>query len=118
MSRPTLCIIHEGIGNYNAIAKIAMTDARLALANGWDVTCVAKRLDEELARQVQWLPLYVPPRLYFYKWVTARRFIRKALGGRTFDVIHAHQPQVADLADVFDCHYLSRMSFERDCKDN
>jgi glycosyltransferase involved in cell wall biosynthesis len=118
MSRPTLCIIHEGIGNYNAIAKIAMTDVLLALDNGWDVTCVAKRLDEELAKRVQWLPLYVPSRFYFYKWVTARRFIRKALGGRKFDVIHAHQPQVADLSDIFYCHYLSRMSWELGCKDN
>ncbi len=118
MSKPTLCIIHEGIGEYNAIAKIAMTDAYLALDNGWDVTCVAKRLDEKLAERVQWLPMHVPSRFYFYKWVTARRYIKKALGGRTFDVIHAHQPQVADLADVFYCHYLTRMSFEMGCKDN
>jgi len=118
MSRPTLCIIHEGIGEYNAIAKIAMADARLALDNGWDVSCVAKRLDEDLAKRVTWLPLYVPPRLYLYKWVTARRFIRKALGERKFDVIHAHQPQVADLSDVFYCHFISRMSWERGCKDN
>ena len=118
MSRPTLCIIHEGIGDYNAIAKIAKGDAECALDAGWAVTVVAKRLDEELQKKVEWLQLHVPSRVYLYKWLTARHYIRKALGGRSFDIIHAHQPQVADLADVFDCHYLSRMSHQRGCKDN
>ena len=37
----------------------------------------------------------------------------KRLDGRSFDVVHAHQPQAASLADVFQCHYLTRVAYER-----
>ena len=112
---PTLCMIFEAIGDYSAIAKVAMWGVRQALKAGWRVTVVAKLLDESLREEVEWLRLYVPPRLFFVQWVTARHFIRKALGGRRFDVVHAHQPQVADLADVFQCHFLTRIAYERKC---
>lgn len=115
MSAPTLCMIFEAIGNYSAIAKVAFGEVQLALNAGWKVTVVAKQLDESLQGQVEWLPLYVPPRGFLLKWVTARSFIKRALGDRTFDVIHAHQPQAASLADVFQCHFLTRVAFERKC---
>jgi glycosyltransferase involved in cell wall biosynthesis len=110
-------MIHEGIGDYNAIAKVAMVGAEIALEAGWEVSCVAKRLDENLAQRVHWLKLHVPSRIFLYKWMTARRYIKQALGGKTFDVIHAHQPQVADISDIFQCHFLTRMLFERKCTD-
>ncbi len=113
MAARTLCIVHEGIGPYNAIAKIAMSQVRAALEAGWRVSVVAKHLDESLRDHVEWLRLYVPRRLFFVQWVSARYFIREALRGRTFDVLHAHQPQVADLSDVFQCHFLSRVAAER-----
>ncbi len=113
--RPTLCVIFEAIGPYSAIGRVAMGDVRIALDSGWEVTVVAKRLHESLHGDVEWLHLYVPPRLFYLQWATARHYIRKALGDRKFDVVHAHQPQVADLADVFQCHYLTRAAFERDC---
>lgn len=112
---PTLCMIFEAIGPYSAIGKVAMSGVRTALDAGWRVTVVAKLLDESLRDEVEWLRLYVPPRLFFVQWVTARHFIRQSLGDRAFDVVHAHQPQVADLADVFQCHYLTRMAYERKC---
>lgn len=115
MAKPTLCLIHEGIGPYNAIAKIAMGQVRSALESGWRVTVVAKLLDESLRQEVEWLKLYVPPRLLLAQWMTARHFIQQALGGRQFDVVHAHQPQVAALADVFQCHFLTRAAHERGC---
>jgi glycosyltransferase involved in cell wall biosynthesis len=117
MTRPKLCVIHEGIGEYNAISKVAMAGAEVALEAGWDVSCIAKQLDEKLATRVTWLKLHVPSRLFFYKWMTARHYIQKALGGRTFDIIHAHQPQVSDLSDIFQCHFLTHMLFERQCTD-
>ena len=106
-------MIHEGISHDNAIARVAMTSVRMALEAGWQVTVVAKVLDESLRDRVEWLRLTVPPRGFFVQWVTARHFIQKALGGRTFDVVHAHQPQVAALADVYQCHFLSRVAAER-----
>ncbi len=113
MSKPHLCMIHEAIGNHSAIAKVSMNGVTAALDAGWKVTVVAKFLDESLHDRVEWLRLSVPRRLFFVQWITARHFIKKALGGRRFDLIHAHQPQVASLADVFQCHYLTRMAYLR-----
>jgi glycosyltransferase involved in cell wall biosynthesis len=111
----TLCVIHEAISSDSAIAKVAMAQVRIALEAGWRVSVVAKYLDESLRDRVEWLPLYVPRRAFAVKWLTARHFIRKAMGSRRFDCIHAHQPQVADLADVFTCHFLTRVAQERKC---
>jgi glycosyltransferase involved in cell wall biosynthesis len=33
-------------------------------------------------------------------------------------VVHAHQPQVAALSDIFQCHYLTRMAYERHSLEN
>ncbi len=112
-NRASLCVIFEAIGPYSAIGKVAMRDVQIALEAGWQVTVVAKFLDESLRDKVEWLRLYVPPRLFFVQWTTARAFIKSALRGRKFDIVHAHQPQVADLADVFQCHYLTRAAYER-----
>jgi glycosyltransferase involved in cell wall biosynthesis len=115
MDQPTLCIIHEAISNDSAIAKVAMRDVRIALDGGWRVSVVAKRLDPSLVDRVEWLKLFVPRRLFFVQWTTAAMFIRRALKGRRFDLIHAHQPQVANISDVFQCHFLTRVAWERRC---
>ncbi len=106
-------MIHEAIGNHSAIAKAAMRGVYAALDAGYDVTVIAKHLDEDLHDRVHWLHLLVPRRLFLVQWTTAGYFIRKALGGRKFDIIHTHQPQVASLADIFQIHYLTRMAFLR-----
>jgi UDP-glucose:(heptosyl)LPS alpha-1,3-glucosyltransferase len=113
--KPSLCVIHEVIGPNNAIAKIAMLHVQTALDAGWQVSVVAKILDSSLHDRVIWLPLTVPRRSFFLQWTTARHFIRRAIGDRKFDVIHAHQPQVADMSDVFSCHFLTRVAYERNC---
>lgn len=115
MSKPTLCMIHEAIGTQSAIAKITAASVRIALDAGYKVTVVAKLLDEEFHDRVEWLKLYVPPRLFFVQWTTAELFIRNALGPRRFDIVHAHQPQVAHLSDVFHCHFLTRPAYEKKC---
>lgn len=115
MARPTLCMVHEGIGNYGAIARVAMSGVRQALEAGWEVSVVAERLDESLQQQVEWLKLYVPPKVFLVKWVVARAMITRAMGGRQWDVVHVHQPQVASLADVMQCHYLTRAAYNYDC---
>jgi len=112
---PTICIIHEAIGDQGAIARVARAGVQIALDAGWRVSVVAKYLDPSLIGRVEWLKLYVPPRGFAVKWLTARVFISAALGGRRFDVIHAHQPQAASMADIFQCHFLTRASFERGC---
>jgi len=109
-------MIFEATGPYNAIGKIAMAQVEAALSAGWRVSVVAKRLHESLQDRVEWLKLYVPSRGFALQWLTARHFIRKALGDpRRFDVIHGHQPQIADLCDVFQCHFLTRAAHERGC---
>ena len=50
--QPTLCMIFEAIGPYNAIGRVAMDGIRAALDAGWRVTVVAKRLDESLQSKV------------------------------------------------------------------
>jgi len=116
MKPPSLCIIFEATGPYNAIGKIAMAQAEAALSAGWRVSIVAKRLSESLQSRVEWLKLYVPPRGFALQWLTARHFIRKALGDPSrFDVIHGHQPQVADLCQIYQCHFLTRAAHELNC---
>jgi glycosyltransferase involved in cell wall biosynthesis len=115
--RGSLCHIFEAIGPYNAIGRVAATGVRVALEAGFKVTVVAKYLHESLRSDVEWIRLYVPPRLYFVQWTTAGHFIRRALGTRKFDVIHSHQPQAASLSDVFQCHFLTRAAVERNCLD-
>jgi glycosyltransferase involved in cell wall biosynthesis len=110
-------MIFEAIGPYNAIGKVAVNSIRVALDAGYKVTVVAKRLDESLRREVEWLPLYVPPRLFYVQWITAGWFMRKTIGNRKFDIVHSHQPQAAYISDVFQCHFLTRMAYERDCFD-
>lgn len=92
-----------------------MGQIQAAINAGWKVTVVAKYVDVSLRDRVTWLPLTVPPRLFYLQWTTARHFIRGAMGNRKFDIIHAHQPQVADLSDVFHCHFLTRVAYERKC---
>jgi glycosyltransferase involved in cell wall biosynthesis len=108
-------MIHEAIGNQSAIAKVAMAGVKTALDVGWRVTVVAKLLDPSLQGDVEWLKMYCPPRGFALQWLTARMFINRALGDRTFDVIHGHQPQIASLCDVFQCHFLTRVAYERKC---
>ena len=107
-------MLAEMIGPYNAIAHIAMSEVEAALEAGWRVTVVAKWVHEALCRRVEWLKLYVPKRGFALKWLTGRHYIRKALGDSSrFDLIWGHQPQIADLCDVFNSHFLTRAVFER-----
>lgn len=115
MRAPHLCLIFEAIGDMGGIAKVAYEDVVNALQAGYRVTVVAQQLDARLRADVEWLPLYVPRRLFLLKWATARTFIRRAIGRRRFDLIHAHQPQAASMADVFTCHYLTQVAYERGC---
>jgi len=113
---PHLCMIFEATGRFNAIGRIAMAQTEAALDAGWRVSVVAHRLDEALLGRVEWLKLYNPPRGFAVKWLSARHFIKKAMGDPSrFDVIHGHQPQIADLCDIFHCHFLSRMAYENGC---
>lgn len=109
MSAPTLCMVYDAIGDSHAsIPNLAKWEVQQALEKGWQVTCVCRDLDESLRGHVEHLPLHIPPKAFAVKWLSARRNIRNAIGGRTFDVIHAHQPQIAALSDVMQCHFLTR----------
>ena len=108
-------MICEQIGGQASIGKIARQEVEFALNAGWQVTVVANYLDPVLQREVEWLRLYVPPRSFAFQWLSGRYWIKKALGTRTFDVVHGHQPQVADLTDVYQCHFLTRAAYERGC---
>lgn len=114
-SRPTLCMIFEAIGPYSGIGRVALSAVRVALEADYRVTVVAKRLDESLHGEVEWLPLYVPARFFLLKWTTAAKYMRQAIGDRTFDIVHSHQPQAAHMSDVFQCHFLTRIAAERNC---
>ena len=115
MEPPTLCIICEEIGGHASIGKIARQQVETALAVGWRVTVVANQLESGLRSEVQWLKLHVPRRSFAFQWLTGRHWIKKAIGKRTFDVVHGHQPQVADLCDVYQCHFSTRAAYEHHC---
>ena len=104
--------IADGRGS---IPHIALGYVKLALDAGWRVTCVAGDLDDSVRDRVEWLPLTIPPKGFLIQWLSARRNIRAAIGDRKFDVIHAHQAQIAALGDVMQCHFLTRVALERHC---
>ena len=113
--QPTLCMVHNTIGTQSSIAKIALWGVQQALNAGWQVTVVANDIDKSLLNDVEWLPLYVPPKAFLVQWLAARKTIQAALGTRKFDVLHVHQAQVAALADVMQCHFLTRVAYEQHC---
>lgn len=115
MEKPTLCMIFESVGGFNSIGKVARNGVLAALDAGWQVTVVANRLEDPLLGRVEWIKLYVPPRGFYIKWMTARYFLKRALGSRKFDVVHAHQPQHAAFSDIFHCHFLTRVAYEQNC---
>src|SRR5258708_33124426 len=94
MASPTYCMIFEATGPFNAIGRVAMDGIRIAQEAGYQVTVVARRLDERLQQEVEWLKMYVPPRLFYLQWVTAERFIKRALGGRRVELAATPPPQV------------------------
>ena len=115
MSRPTYCLIFESVNTTSGIGRVTMADLKIAMDANYQVAVVAQNLDMNLAKEVEWLPLYVPPRGFLLKWATARHFMKRAIGDRKFDIVHAHQPQAAAISDVFTCHFLTRVAKERNC---
>jgi glycosyltransferase involved in cell wall biosynthesis len=112
----TLCMVYDAIAEgHGSIPGIALGYVKAALNDGWQVTCIARDLDDSLRNEVEWLPLHVPAKAFLVQWLSARRNIRAALGNRQFDVLHVHQAQVAALADVMQCHFLTRAAYERGC---
>lgn len=109
----TLCMVHNNVDDRSSIGKVAKWGVEQALAGGWRVTVVARDLDASLVNDVEWLPLYVPPRLHLFQWLVARQTVRRAIGSRCFDIVHVHQPQIAAIADVMQCHFLTRSAYER-----
>ena len=98
-----------------SIPQVALGYVKVALEAGWRVTCVANDLDPSIKGEVEWLPLRIPPAGFLVKWLSARRNIQAALGGRRFDVMHVHQAQIASLGDLMQCHFLTRVALERHC---
>ena len=115
MREKSICVVYEMIGNQNSIAKIAMNTVLIALEAGWKITVVSKWLDESLRDKVEWLPLFRPNRIFLYQWLVARSAIKRAIRNRQFDIVHVWQPQVAALADVINCQFLTRAAYERHC---
>lgn len=113
---PTLCMVYDAISQgRGSIPQVALGYVKVALEANWRVTCVANDLDASIKDHVEWLPLQIPPAGFLVKWLSARRNIVAALGGRRFDVTHAHQAQIAALGDVMQCHFLTRVALERHC---
>jgi glycosyltransferase involved in cell wall biosynthesis len=113
---PHICIISESTGPYGAIGRVAHAEVEALLGAGWRVSVVANRLDPSLEGRVTWRRLYVPPAGFAVKWVTGRRWIRRAMGDPSqYDLVHGHQPQIADLCHTYRCHFLTRVAHERNC---
>lgn len=108
MSKPTLAVVHNNIDDRSSIGAIAAWDVRQALARGWEVVAVCRDLDPELAAQVRWQRLYVPPRSHLIQYALGRKTVARALRGHAPDVLLVHQPQLAAVADIWNVHYLER----------
>ncbi len=107
-------MIHNDFADTGAIARSAKWQAEIALDAGWDVTLVAAHVDPDLLPCVEHRALYVPPRIHLVQWLAARPTIRRAKGDRAYDLVVAHQPQVAALADVWHVRFLSRPNVDAD----
>jgi glycosyltransferase involved in cell wall biosynthesis len=112
-SPPTYCKVFEAVGDFSAIGRGAALDCRIMLDAGYKVTVVSKLIDSDLRKEVEWLPLTVPPRGFALQWLSARHFLLKARGKQPFDVVMAHQPQISDSCDIFQCHFLTRAAANR-----
>lgn len=107
-------MVYDSIASgHGSIPQLALAQVRRALDANWKVTCVCRDLEADLKREVEHLPLHVPRFVFAWQWLSARRNIRAALGGRSFDVLHVHQAQIADLGDVMQCHFLTRAAWQR-----
>lgn len=113
MAQPTYCKVFQAVGDFSAIARGTALDCRILLEANYRVSVVAQSIDPELKKEVEWLPLHVPKRGFAVQWLSARHFLKKALSNRQFDVVHAHQPQIYDQCDIFQCHFLTRAVAER-----
>lgn len=108
-----VCHIFEAVGNQSAIARAAMWGVKRSLDAGHEVTVVSHLLDESLLGQVEWLQTNALKRLFFLQYASARHWVKHALGARNFDIVHAQQAQICALADVMQCHFLTRVAYER-----
>jgi glycosyltransferase involved in cell wall biosynthesis len=114
-----VCVISETIAPINAIGRVAMSEVEALLERGFRVSVVAHTLEASLRSEVEWLKLYVPPRVFAAKWLTGRHWISRALGNRSrFDLVHGHQPQIVDWCDTYRCHFLTRVAHEKNCLAN
>jgi len=110
----TICVIHGGVDDDSAINRIAKHVVLGALDRGWRVTVLAQQLDVSLRNDVEWLRLYVPPRLHAVQWTSARSAVRWALRGRSFDAVVGWQAQLIGLLDVYNCQYISAAARDHD----
>jgi glycosyltransferase involved in cell wall biosynthesis len=107
-----VCVVHNNVDESSSIGKLASWAVETALSAGLHVTVVARDLDPALRPEVDWRPLFVPPRAHAVQWAVARRTIVHAMRGVRPDVMHVYQPQVAALADTWHVEYLSRPAIE------
>lgn len=112
MTAPHVVVVHNNIDDNSAIGKLARWAVQVGLEAGWRVTAVARDLDPALRSEVDWRPLYVPPRLHALQWAVAEPTVRRALRGCTYDVLHVYQPQLTGFADTWHVSYLSRAALE------
>lgn len=109
---PHVAIVHNNIDGNSAIGKLARWAVQVGLEANWRVTAVARDLDPDLAAEVDWRPLYVPPRLHAVQWSVAEPTVRRALRGSAAGVLHVYQPQLTGFADTWHVSYLSRSAIE------
>jgi glycosyltransferase involved in cell wall biosynthesis len=107
-----VCVVHNNVDERSSIGKLASWAVETALSAGLHVTVVARDLNPALRPEVDWRPLFVPPRAHAVQWAMARRTIVHAMRGVRPDVMHVYQPQVAALADTWHVEYLSRPAIE------
>ena len=112
MTAPSACIVFNNVNEASSIGALALWSARTALEAGWRVSVVARDIDPALRGHVEWLPLHVPRRFHAYQWYRALPTVRKAMGGRRWDVVHTQQPQLAPIADILHLHYLVQAARE------
>jgi glycosyltransferase involved in cell wall biosynthesis len=107
-----IAVVHNNVDQASSIGKLASWAVETALESGWQVTVVARDLDDRLRGDVTWRRLYVPPRLHALQWAAARRTVVTAMRGLRPDLLHVYQPQLAALANTWHVEYLSRVAVE------
>ena len=106
-------LVHDEIGGATGMGRVTRFVATTVLDQGWGLTVVASRIDDDVAAEARVVRVRFDRRLPAIAgqvaWaVAARRQLREHRG----DLVHVHSPQLISVADLMTCHHMMRPAYD------